>query len=637
MSVKNILNKNELAQVVSFTILLILIGLLLISQRWINPDEGAHLADGKLLLEGNIPVVDFQSRQPFYVVQLALFLKIFGMSFVSGRLLILLCCAGNSILFYLIAKRLFDSDTGKIAQILYIFFPFTIMYCTIVKMPNVMLFWMSLGIFMFLVSQDQRKLLYLFLSGLFIGLAFYVRESSLAGFAALVIMLVIINGRKLSRTIVEILTLSSGFLVIVSVIMIFYLNFMSWNEFLNSPLNPAQLFFQSLAKFIYLPQITVASEELNKIRLAGQNLSVSMKEVRAVFRMNLYLILGFTFFLVLLVKDILSKKSGDNKNQKLRLLIPVWAFFSSVLYLYYFWARGFFPAYAVEVYPPLIIGMAWLWKHYLYKSDKGRLISILLIITLAYLFYGFLTLMNQKTDFSVVFLIAALIWLITKISIKEKEFVYKNKLKIFIVSAFLVVLALALQLDSVTRILPGRYGLILVIIIISVIIFLLISKKLISTQGFLRDYLVATLLVGALAGSFGESAQYLNLKYDGAWSPKTVKAVHNHFTSNAKEGETILSGGMIWSIHPKVAPYLMIAHPTSYLSEVETTFVEKLENEIKNNPPDYIIYDGYTRRCYQFLDRPIDGLVIHQYSISRVFGDETNPVQLFKKVSTRSR
>jgi predicted membrane-bound mannosyltransferase len=36
-----------------------------LDKRWINPDEGAHLMDAVLLLDGNVPGVDFESRPYF--------------------------------------------------------------------------------------------------------------------------------------------------------------------------------------------------------------------------------------------------------------------------------------------------------------------------------------------------------------------------------------------------------------------------------------------------------------------------------------------------------------------------------------------------------------------------------------------
>src|SRR5882672_12323441 len=58
----------------------------LLDKRWINPDEGPHLMDAVLVLDGKIPQVDFNSRELIYVYSIAGFLKLFGTSYVSGRL-----------------------------------------------------------------------------------------------------------------------------------------------------------------------------------------------------------------------------------------------------------------------------------------------------------------------------------------------------------------------------------------------------------------------------------------------------------------------------------------------------------------------------------------------------------------------
>ena len=82
-------------------ILGLVIRLGLLSLRWINPDEGAHLLDARLLLEGQMPVTDFGSRQPLYVLIIALFLKLFGLSHWAGRLMPLLSSLGVGWLLYI--------------------------------------------------------------------------------------------------------------------------------------------------------------------------------------------------------------------------------------------------------------------------------------------------------------------------------------------------------------------------------------------------------------------------------------------------------------------------------------------------------------------------------------------------------
>ena len=50
----------------------------LITAHWIDTDEGAHLMDARLVMEGLTPVADFDSRQPLYVYTYLPALRLFG-------------------------------------------------------------------------------------------------------------------------------------------------------------------------------------------------------------------------------------------------------------------------------------------------------------------------------------------------------------------------------------------------------------------------------------------------------------------------------------------------------------------------------------------------------------------------------
>src|SRR5919106_857343 len=63
----------------------------LLDKRWLDVDEGAHLMDAVLALDGRIPVVDYVSREPLYVYTLAGFLKLFGTNYILARFLPAAC------------------------------------------------------------------------------------------------------------------------------------------------------------------------------------------------------------------------------------------------------------------------------------------------------------------------------------------------------------------------------------------------------------------------------------------------------------------------------------------------------------------------------------------------------------------
>ncbi len=57
----------------------------LVPHRWIGPDEGAHLMDGRLVLDGFLPGIDFIARQPFYSYILSGLLAVIGPHYTGIR------------------------------------------------------------------------------------------------------------------------------------------------------------------------------------------------------------------------------------------------------------------------------------------------------------------------------------------------------------------------------------------------------------------------------------------------------------------------------------------------------------------------------------------------------------------------
>ena len=83
--------------IAAICVVALLARIVLIHLRWINPDEGAHLMDGRFILQGLTPYVDYNARMPFYIYLIALFLKLFGLGFSAGRLLPVFCFCGRRL------------------------------------------------------------------------------------------------------------------------------------------------------------------------------------------------------------------------------------------------------------------------------------------------------------------------------------------------------------------------------------------------------------------------------------------------------------------------------------------------------------------------------------------------------------
>jgi len=89
--------------------------------------------DAVLALDGMIPEVDYSSRQPLYTYALAGTFKLFGINYVSGRILPLTCSMLVGFLIFLIARLLFDEKVALLSAAIYWMLPLELMNSVIVK------------------------------------------------------------------------------------------------------------------------------------------------------------------------------------------------------------------------------------------------------------------------------------------------------------------------------------------------------------------------------------------------------------------------------------------------------------------------------------------------------------------------
>lgn len=181
---------NKRISPVTITVFLmgILVRFLLIPIRWINPDEGAHLMGGRLIVEGLIPVADYGARQPLYVYALALFNILAGPSYMVGRLLPVISSVGIAMLLYYIAQRLYGVTAAWIAAAIYLFLPLLLIWAPVVKteQPAIFLVMISMA---FVLRMEERPG-WMILAGSFAALAFYIRQPTL--YAPLAVVLYVL-------------------------------------------------------------------------------------------------------------------------------------------------------------------------------------------------------------------------------------------------------------------------------------------------------------------------------------------------------------------------------------------------------------------------------------------------------------
>ena len=151
--------------------------------RWVTPDEGAHMMDAWRIHYGEVPLVDYDSRQPLYCYIHALSQLFFGNTLLAGRMVSLVSSLIVGILVFLIGRTIKGGVVGAVAAILFLFSPLTLEYATVVQTQPVVMVFSCAAVFILL----SRSGWWFVISGALLACAFYIRESSIAvALAALV-------------------------------------------------------------------------------------------------------------------------------------------------------------------------------------------------------------------------------------------------------------------------------------------------------------------------------------------------------------------------------------------------------------------------------------------------------------------
>ncbi|MEK6950006.1 MAG: glycosyltransferase family 39 protein, partial [Nanoarchaeota archaeon] len=154
--------------------------------------------------------------------------KIFGINDFSSVLFPLLTSIASIILIFYFGKLLFNKKTGLMAAFLLSFFPLEVVYSTQLLSDLPSMFFMSLGVYIFLYAELKSKLKYglcYLLAGVFIGIGYMIRESALL--IALFFIAYIIYKKKIKK---------EYFLVPLGVILVFALESLIFFSLTNDAL-----------------------------------------------------------------------------------------------------------------------------------------------------------------------------------------------------------------------------------------------------------------------------------------------------------------------------------------------------------------------------------------------------------------
>lgn len=142
-------------------------------------DEGSYLYDAYLLGQGHLPFLTSFSRAPALMAPLALWLKIFGVSVVSGRLLAILFSLSSAVSLYLICKEIKKPVIGFWALTIYSLVSPIAIHGSYLLTEQLEIFYCLLGSLFLLKTVNRGAWLkWAILSGLFFGLGEATRETA---------------------------------------------------------------------------------------------------------------------------------------------------------------------------------------------------------------------------------------------------------------------------------------------------------------------------------------------------------------------------------------------------------------------------------------------------------------------------
>jgi len=215
--------------------------------------------------------------------------KLWGINDFSSVLFVLITSIGSIILTFYFGKLLFNEKIGLLAAFLLSFFPLDVVYATKLLSDIPSAFFMALGVYIFLYAEIKRKLKYglsYFLSGVFIGIGYLIRESALL--IALFFIVYILYKKRIKK---------AYFLVPLGVLIIFTIEALIFLVLTQDPL------FRMHAPQQHLEEVMVLNNFFGRL-----DFPTGLFHYPWLFLTNKLLLFFYVFIFVAIVYIIIFKK-----------------------------------------------------------------------------------------------------------------------------------------------------------------------------------------------------------------------------------------------------------------------------------------------------------------------------------------
>jgi 4-amino-4-deoxy-L-arabinose transferase-like glycosyltransferase len=599
----------------------LVIRLWLLDKRWINADEGAHLMDGVLALDGKIPHVDFRSRQPIYAYAIGGFLKVFGTHYISGRLMTVMCSLLTGMVVFLMAKVLFDQKVAVLSAAMYWMLPLEVVQSAIVKTEPLAVLLTCFALYAVIRFSVRGQGRWLVVGGVFGAMAFYVRQSAVI-IPLTMFGFLIYQGGRIRDIAKNVGLFLAGYAGVVLLVLGFYSRFVSSGDLFSTGLDPVGFLAPAVQRLLSRPGLSLGSTEVFASQAITGSWELYYGYLAQAFYLHLFLLIVAGSSVVKFGYSFMDQRRPESRQYVVsHAILYLWILFLAIAYAYQSYTRGFFIDYFREFLPPLvIIFSAWFVRSVPTVRQDGVLERVIAggLVVCALLFF---MQANYRDFFGVGYhasLVIALISLFTfagACASLTRRFLFMSTLL-----GIVAFIALSRQAPLKAH-LSGTVPSLAMIGAIYGLTWALLGEK---ARPPLRDYgkfMYRSIVLASLVVSVSFSATLLDVRYDSTWSPQAVEKIASYLKAHTSSGDEVMSGGVIWEVQALRRPFHMISHPLAFDFDMSEERKAAIEQAAARRAPKAIILDGLTEQTYMRQVPWLTRLLDERYQ----FGTTTEP------------
>jgi 4-amino-4-deoxy-L-arabinose transferase-like glycosyltransferase len=576
----------------------------LIDKRWVNPDEGAHLMDAALVLDGHMPVVDFNSRQPFYTYVIAGVFLLGGEDLSTGRMMPLVCSLLCGLIIFSMAGKIFDQRVALLSTILYWLLPLEVINSVVVKTEPLVTLLICLSIWTMIRYRAGSCYRWLFVSGLLTTLGYFVRQSALILPMLALGYLVVIHGKNIRKIATGYTVYCLGCVCVFCIVFLGFVSIAGIDMIYDSSLNPLGFVAKMLSKITHILGLSADSTVVKASALPEvPDYQAYFAYILQAIYMHSFLLIGAGFSVLTCMLLFWRQKTAVTSFFQSYAIFWLWVLLLAVAYGYYFFARGFYIDYAREFFPPLVVIFS-AWIVFVLDTIGNKKVARAIGLAFVLGIILFLIRLTSAVSFDLNRYFYYICLGLLGFAFLESAATIEKVTHFLVVVLVTVVIAIAsLGIFHVVQL--YNLSALFEIIIWSSLCGLLLFSMILQNRGkglaslmYYPTYVGVAMAFATFITCSAYAGSLLRLEYDSIWSPKTVDVTADYLRTNTKKGDTVISGAVIWELQANRRPFGMISHPLGILYHMGQSERELFKRNFDIKPPRAIVYDGYMERIY---------------------------------------